>query len=294
MRQSIGPVIALIVILLVGVLGYRALFSPDGPELRVLRVAGEVRRRAPKSGVAPLAPGDLLHLEDSVQVGEDGDLSVAVGDDAELRLKPGTSVTITEVGDRGISLELEQGRVTARLRRGSLGVGVAAGARRARLLEGEATVGRDAADLFTVEAVSGEVSLEGAAGVSSLGPGGAVVVGPDGGAVEARLAEALLLELLLSDDRDAEGRVSITARTSPYARVRVRGDGAPLGPNGAPLELRADGEGALRLPPMDVPPAGLDLVLDATDPFGRTVSQRQRVEPPPGPQLSGSEVRWSP
>ncbi len=294
MRQSVGPIIALIVILLVGVVGYRALFSSTGPELRVLRVVGRVERRAAQLGPTALVAGDLLDLQDSVQVGDDGELSVAVGEEAELRLRSGTTVTITEVGERGLRLELEQGRVTARVRRGGAGVGVGAGPRAARLTEGEANIGRDASDLFTVEAVEGEVAVDGAPGHGALGPGEALVVSGEGGVVEAHLAEALLLELLLPEARDEQGRVSIIAHTSPFSMVRVRGEGAPLAEDGGPLTLRANGEGELRLPPMVVPPKGLDLVLDATDPFGRTVSQRQRVEPPPGPELSGSEVRWAP
>lgn len=294
MRQSVGPILALLVILLVGVVGYRALFSSNGPELRVLRVVGSAQRRAAQAGAAPLVAGDRLDAQDSVQVGEHGELSIAVGEESELRLRAGTTVTITEVGERGLRLELEQGRVTARVRRGGLGVGIGAGARGARVLEGEANVGRDADDLFTVEAVEGEVAVDGAPGLGPLAAGQARGISAEGGVVEASLAEALLLELQAPEGPDAQGRVSIQAHTSPFSHVRVRGEGAPLAEDGGPLTLRADGEGVVRLPALVVPPRGLDLVLDATDPFGRTVGQRLRVEPPPGPELSGSEVRWAP
>ena len=269
MRNHLQVLAAAAAVLVAGWLAYFLLFERGGaPSIVVLEATGAVTRTNPSAGAAPLSAGDQLLVRDRVQVSGQGGALLGVGPDTRLRLEPDTVIEVLSVDADGVRVELEDGRVQARVRPGSPQLAVSSQGRLLRAADADFTVGADAdAEVLAVVVNRGDVGIEGAPG------------GPQ--ALEAGSSATLMpgeLPILNADDADllldvrwptAETRddtVTLDGRTAPRARIRVTGGAQPVdgiadvdGRFSVAVPLR-EGDNTLRVSARD--PLGRDVVVD--------------------------------
>lgn len=287
MRENLGLLLALLVILLVGVVGYRALFGPQGPELVVLDAAGQAVRVRAAEGAVPLQVGDALAVDDQLMVGETGVLRVGIGEGSELSLQANSALRLTAVTDDGVRVELEGGAVSARVRAGAPSLGLRARGRELQLASGEVSAGLADDGRLTVEVLAGELALSGVDGQATLVAGRRLDLADGQAPVAAAITDVLPLQIAEPSTVGDDGVVSVVAQTQPYAMVELSGAGAAV-------QVIAGADGIARLPPVIVPRGGANLVLRARDALGREALVTQRFEAPAGPKLMGTAVQWAP
>lgn len=287
MRENLGLLLALLVILLVGVVGYRALFGPQGADLVVLDAVGQAVRVRAAEGAVPLRVGDALAVDDQLMVGESGVLRVGIGEGSELSLQANSALRLTAVTDDGVRVELEGGAVSARVRAGSPSLGLRARGRELQLTSGEVNAGLADDGRLTVEVLAGELALSGVDGQSALAAGQRLDLADGQAPVTAPLAEGLQVQIRGPSTVGEDGAVSVIAHTQPYALVELSGAGAAVHAVAGP-------DGVARLPAVVLPRGGATLALRARDALGREASITHRVEAAGGPKLMGTAVQWAP
>ncbi|MBL8615871.1 MAG: hypothetical protein JNM72_09715 [Deltaproteobacteria bacterium] len=287
MRENLGLLLALLVILLVGVVGYRALFGPQGPELVVLDAVGQAVRVRAAEGAVPLRVGDALAVDDQLMVGETGVLRVGIGEGSELSLQANSALRLTAVTDDGVRVELEGGAVSARVRAGAPSLGLRARGRELQLASGEVNAGLADDGRLTVEVLAGELALSGVDGQATLAAGRRLDLADGQAPVAAPITEALQIQVRGPSTIGEDGAVSVIAQTQPYALVELSGAGATV-------QVVAGPDGIARLPAVIVPRGGATVALRARDALGREASVTHRFEAPAGPRLMGTAVQWAP
>lgn len=282
MRLPAQLLLAVTAVLLLGWLGWVLLFGGDAaPALAVRTARGAAVERAGGGVPRALAPGDPLGSRDIVRVDARGAVELAVGDEGRLVLDGGTTVRVLEVDAAAVQVELDEGRVSARVGPGGARLGVSSRGRAAMSSDGAFTVGVDALGGMMVAAEAGRVAIEGVSGVEALAPGEVLRAAP--GEPGVRAAGPLLLEVAWpAPTREPTARVE--GRTAPFARVR-----AGAGPG---VVASADGRFVLVLP-LEADSVPVSVV--AEDPLGARQEasgtlQRDR-DAPAARQVS---VGWGP
>ncbi|MCB9778085.1 MAG: FecR domain-containing protein [Alphaproteobacteria bacterium] len=292
MKQGLQLLLAALLVLVVGFAGYRLVFSEDGAvAVEVVEAEGDVHRTDATGHRSALAPGDRVEAQQTVHVGEDGRAVLGMGDDTRLELEARSAVQILEVDASGVRVELEQGRVSARVRAGGTPLGLSSRGRAVYVEDGETTVAVDQEGALAVEPGRGSVRVE---GVSDDGSGRSVEAGqrltslPGGEPVIEAIPVELLLEVAFPGNPTTRAAdVLVEGRTAAYAEVHV-GDGADS------VAVRADADGRFRASvPLD---EGENQVrVRARDALGNTrEDELSIIRDSTAPTITGSEVQWGP
>ena len=290
MRQGIQLVLVAILVLGLGYVGYRLVFSEGaGLRVQVVETQGEVSRAGPEGRRVPLVAGDALDANQSVVVGANGHAVLGVGEGTRLDLDPASTVRVLEVDPGGVRVELEQGRVKARVRAGSTPLGITSRGRAIYADDADFTVAVDGEGALALQPDRGQVRVEGAAEQDTVVQAGSRLTSMPG---REAVMEAVPSQLLLDVGWPAKGstrgaEVVVEGHTAPYAEVQV---GQPE----AWTRVRAGPEGQFRAN-VSLREGGNDVQVRATDALGNTRQQSQQIErDSTAPSIAGSEVQWGP
>ncbi len=291
MRQSLQLILATVVVLVIGYVGYTLLFSDDDQvRVQVIAAQGQVTRAAADGGRSPLDVGDLLEIRDAVEVGIDSHAVLGVGEGTRLELDPASTVRLLEVDHTGLRVELEQGRVKARVRPGGVPLGLTSRGRAIYAEDADFAAAVDAAGALAVEPERGEVRVEGADDEPAKVPAGARLTALPG---KKPVLEAVPSELLLEvgrpgQDLTRQADMLVEGRTGAYAEVRV-------GREGSWTNVRAGPDGRFRASvPLDE--GDNTVVVEARDALGNTREDELRIirDSTAPPITAGSEIQWGP
>ncbi|MDG1482125.1 MAG: FecR domain-containing protein [Myxococcota bacterium] len=239
MREQIQTLLAAMLVLIAGLVGYTLLFSDsDEIGLSVVSTSGVVVR-TDKDGLQESAtPGMRLLPKDELTVGAQGAAELAVDEQTRMTLSSASSIRVVGVDAGGVRIELEEGRVTARVRPESPALSITSRGRGVSATDAEFDVVAGADGALGVEGRRGELSLQGFDDVSSLPEGTRLSVAPGLPAQAAPIPASLLLEVAWPEHtvtRDAA--VALQGQTSPYASVSL------LSADQQPTTIRAGADG---------------------------------------------------
>lgn len=288
MRQGLQLLIVLVVVLVGGVVGYSLIFSEDErPSLRLVEASGTVLRTGPGGQVQPLGVGDELVARDGVQVGEGSTAVLGLGDETRLELHSASSMRVVDVDASGVRVELESGRVSARVRPGGGQVGVSSRGRAVYGSDADFTVAVEDDGLFVTQAERGSLRTEGMEGLPETVSAGMLLSAlPGRDAVLGAVPEALKLVVSWPDPlRVRLPQLVLEGQTGPYVQVSV-GDGEQW------TRIRSGSEGSFRVP-LELDLGANGVVVQVRDALGNQrederVIERERT----APSILGSEVQW--
>jgi len=229
-RAQVQIVLAIALLLFAGYVGYATIFGDDAAVgVTLVELKGDVVRTWADGARQPATQGMAVGPQDRVSVGADGNAVLSFGPEATVRLESKSSVRVLDVDATGVRIELEGGRVQARIRSGSPVLGVDSLGRRVVATDADFTMGVDEEGALSVRAERGRLDLQGIGGASSLDAGQRLDALPGGDAVtriDSAVDAGLLLEVAWPEvDRTRDSQVAVSGRTGPYAQVEVgRGD----------------------------------------------------------------------
>jgi hypothetical protein len=223
MRKALVGVLAAVVVvaMFVALWQYNRRDAPT-PELRLTEVEGEVELARP-SGPAEARRGTVLQPLDRVATGEGGHAILTLGRDTNIRVGPASSLAVVGVDETGVSLELENGALQATVRPESGAVRVGNRGRSVLATAGEFEVGV-LGEVLQVSATRGGLSLSGI-DATRLEEGQQATVLDRHADVGAIPEELLLAVVWPESTRTRATTASISGRTTPGARVAIRGAG---------------------------------------------------------------------
>lgn len=290
MRQAVPVLLALLVVSLLGLVGYRWLFAPPARvELELIEARGEVTRLASDGQRAELRPGEGVRPGELVAVGADGAAVLGLGADVRLELPAASAMRVVDVEEAGVRVELEQGRVRARVRAGGGQVSVSNRGRAASANDADFTVAVDEEGLLAIVAERGELRVEGVEGAASSLPAQMLLTSLPGrpGVVEALDAGLRLLVRWPEPLRLRLAELALDGQTGPYLQVTVE-----VGDQSA--RVRSNGEGAFRVP-LRLALGENPVTVRVRDALGnQREDQRVLVREPAAPSILGTEVQWGP
>jgi hypothetical protein len=223
MRDSVKTLLAILVVLAVGWIGYRVLFRPEpaGP-LLVEAVQGGVIFIEAGGARVEARPGVALAPMDRIETSENGRADLSFGESNTIAIHPGSAVKVLGVSPEGVRVELDGGRVQATVRPGRGSLGIVNEGREVVAQDADFAVGIGQGGLLAVESQRGTVVVRGVPDINRLAEGQRMSVTPDGTARLAAIPESLLLQVAWPDQaRTREAEVSVRGRTDPGAEVRV-------------------------------------------------------------------------
>ena len=259
MRRLVTAALALLVVVAASSALWRYARSDRAlAELRVLEVYGDVRVGTGGEG-RPAAEGQRLAAADRLTTGGDARAVLALNGDSRIRVGPASSVVVKDVSLEGVSLELEDGALTAIVRPESGALRVGSRGREVVATHGEFAVGVSGA-VLQVDARDGAVVLSGV-DVTRVEAGQQAIV-VDRHAEIAAVPEALLLAVEGPGGAPTrEDRAVVSGVTAPGARVEGRGRfGSRRGRAGD------DGRFAVEVPLVE---GDNDVEVVAVDPLGQ-------------------------
>ena len=231
MRQGIQILAVALLLVAIGLLAYRSLFTDESPSLLV-RSSERATLRGADGTTRTLAEGDVVSVGDRVVTASGGSAALTSGE-SELSLQAGSSMLIKKLDETGIEVEID-GRLSAHVRHTPLRV----------VNEDRSVYATDADFAFAasegtlaVDTTRGEIALEGFGDVAKASAGERVTAAEGGAAVKSAIPASLLLEVAWPEEKETRSAtVNVHGRTDPYARVSV-------GREGAWQEVRAGADG---------------------------------------------------
>jgi hypothetical protein len=288
MRQQLQLLLLTVLVMALGLAGYRLLFAEKkGSELVVVAAEKATVSRA-GDGVDTLNVGMILDVQDTIRTGEDGSAQLRFGSGAGLILSADGSMRILSADGSGLRVELEEGAVSARVRPGMAPLGITNRGRAVRATDADFTVMVDSAGGLSAVSERGSLGLSGFGDLEELAIGDVLRAIPDRKAIAAPAPEKLLLDVnwpTTATTRSAE--VVVEGRTDPYAMIIV-GEGEQR------VQMRADINGLFQASvPLKEGENGLELTV--RDVMGREVIQKRKVNrDSTAPIVQGAEVVWGP
>lgn len=285
-RQSLTLILVGMLVLIGGFVAYRLIFAPDPIDgLQVVEVSGKVSRTDASGAEVQAGVGDVVAAQEQVRVDGHGYAVLAVGDATRLTLDASSSLKVLEVDERGVRVELQDGRVSARVRPGS-SVDVSARGRSVSARDADFAITAGPEGSVAVETTRGDVGLRGFDTVTSAAAGELVRALPGRAVVTGAIPAALLLEVNWPTGAPTRApELPVDGRTDPYAIVQIRqGDET--------LRVRAAADGSFRAT-MQVQPGENAVEVEAEDLQGRkvkTTGTMVREQPPP--PVTNTEVQW--
>jgi hypothetical protein len=278
-RRLLVSLLALVVVVAMVVAVGRYLGADRSEaELRVVEVHGGVTI----SGVGEehdAEQGETLDADDRIQTGPASRAVLSVNGGSEIRLAPEASVQVKRIDLDGVSLELEDGNLTATVRPDSGAVRVGNRGREVVATRGEFAVGVSG-DVLQVDARRGDLVLSGV-DVTRVEEGQQATVVDRHAEIEAVKKELLLDVAWPGDDRTRQEQTLVAGTTEPGAKVLAKGRfGTRV------TRAGADGRFELEVP---LEEGDNDVQLEAVDPLGRRteVTGRLQTRDTRGPTLKG-------
>ena len=284
MRRNTQVTLLVFLVLVLGYWGYQWKFSDSGGvSLSVVSHSGTTSRSDAAGIEQALAPGETIDVQDTLKTGEDGMILLQAGEGSQLSLSAESSMKIMSAGTRGVRVELENGRVSARVRPGSPALGVTNRGRAVNATNADFTIVVDPEGALGVQADRGDLQLQGFEDEKTLTQGKRLRALPGEVPVAAPVSSALLLEVDWPQSavtRSAE--VTIRGRTDPYASV-VIGDGTRV-------RAGKDGKFRAKVPLLE---GNNDLNVRVRDLMGRESDSKKTVKrDSTAPAVQSSEVLW--
>lgn len=258
MRDALQIVVAATLVLLLGMLGFRWLGADTDPVPLVFQqVQGEVTTLRGATPV-PAKVGDPLESSDRVSTGAGGRAVLGLGAGTRLELGESASLRVLGQGEDGLRLELEGGKIEARVRPDAGRVQIGAGGRLVSATDADFAMGLADGDL-AVETTRGSTTLQGFDGQSELVAGQQVLVSSSGELITGPIPDSLLLSVEWPPEALTRAdKLTVRGQTQPGTRVQVDG--------GARAVADASGNFALEL---ELREGENSVVVQATDPMGR-------------------------
>ncbi|MGB0640490.1 MAG: hypothetical protein ACPGTU_14225 [Myxococcota bacterium] len=288
MRQQLQLLLLTVLVMALGLAGYRLLFGEKQGERLVVVAAEQATVSRSGSGADELSAGMVLDVQDTIRTAKDGSAQLKFGTGAGLVLSADGSMRILSADGSGLRVELEEGAVSARVRPGMAPLGITNRGRAVRATDADFTVMVDSAGGLSAAPDRGSLALSGFGELEELGAGDVLRAVPNKKAVSAPAPEKLLLDVnwpTTTTTRSAE--VVVEGRTDPYAMVIV-GEGEQR------VQMRADINGHFQASvPLKEGENGLELTV--RDVMGREVIQKRKVNrDSTAPIVQGAEVVWGP
>lgn len=206
--------------------------EPKLAELKIQEIQGTVEVRHHHEADAawkPAQPGEALHPKDSVRTA-DGSYAVLIGGEAvQVRMEPGTEMSVAELTTELSRLMLENGMTTARVRAGgqhTLEIDAVGSGAVARTEAGNFTMTNDGKGTVGVGTREGEVALLGKGRVVIVRAGQQSIVRPGQAPSDPTpVPTSLLLKVNwpAKANKLKKRQVLVTGSTEPGARVEVAG-----------------------------------------------------------------------
>ncbi len=279
MSENARIVLIVLAILVLGLLGYRLIFSgEDVTPLLVQAVEGRVSHVDPQGERSSLSPGHMLERLDRVETTSGGRAFLTMGGGSTLTVNQGTSVRVLDVSGDGVRVELDEGSVEATVRPERGSVGIVHRDRQVISTEGTFAVGVGSQGNMAVENHGGSLQLVGIDTVEGLAEGERLLLLADGTPRLAAIPESLLLEVAWPDSaRTRQAEVAVRGLTDPGAEVRI-------GAAGHWTTVVADAEGHFEAT-VALEEGENPLKVVSRDPIGRSTTDETLVvrdtEPPP-------------
>jgi hypothetical protein len=204
---------------LLGTLYFYLGYAETVASLGIEQVSGEVTHTRQGAAVAA-AVGEQLIEGDAIRTGEDGSAVLTRGDGVAIRLSNATAVRVGAIQDDVVELELESGRVRARVRPDGGAVRLSSAGRRVLLTDADLVLVAGGDGTLTVQAERGQAALSGVAGVHTLREGERAHAFADGASVIGPVPQELLLEVAWPPPSKASA-VQLFGTTEPAARVEL-------------------------------------------------------------------------
>lgn len=287
MREHAPALLLALVVLVLGWFGYERWFGSDhGAELILLDVGGDVTVQRPGEGPLKAETGFEVQPQDGVKVGEGGHAVLTIGAETRLTLNELSSIQVLAVSADGVRVELEEGKVSARVRPGSPSLSVLSQGRDLSASDADFEVVAEADGGLTAQASAGAVTVTGVPGATTLSGGHRLVSLPGQPAALTEVTPDLLLQVEWpGQDPVKVEEVSIKGKTGPYARLDVK-------VGSQTVATRADASGAFEV---QVPVAEGDnpLTVQATDMMGEKNSASGAVKRDSrAPTATSASVLW--
>lgn len=289
MRDHIRLGVVILAIIAVSAIAWQALFGAGPADALVVTAAQGARvQRAGRASSEPVAAGVVVEGRDQLVVGTGGHAILELGQGTRMELGADASVRVLSVDARGARVELEGGRLEARVTPGSPVLGVESRGRAVVATDAAFTVGVDADGTLAVRPETGRLSIEGVQGVTSVAAGERLTVPAEGTGVIDEATRALLLSVDWPDGAVREPSAPLTGRSAPHARVEVRS------PGGGVVTTRADDGGRFALEvSLEEGPNPLEVVV--SEPIGGEQQTTQTiVRDSQPPSATTVEVGWGP
>jgi len=248
-------------------------------ELRLEEVRGTVEVRRGGGEWRGASVGEALRASDTVRT-LDGAYAVLIGGEAvEIRMEPGTEVSVAELTDSLSRLLLGNGMTTVSVKSGAhhtLEMGAVGSDAVARSEGGRFTVSNNGAGTVALASLEGETSLSGQRKVVIVRAGQQSIVRPGQGPSDPTSIPSSLL-LKVNWPNRPRRQALVTGQTEPGSRVIIDGKSVPLDEEGhfsATVALK-EGANPLRVDARSVggrtQEERRDLTVDTTPPKGVTV-----------------------
>ncbi|MFT5680734.1 MAG: hypothetical protein ACI8RZ_001640 [Myxococcota bacterium] len=246
MPEQLQTLLAALLVLIAGFVGYTLLFSGDDEiGLSVVSASGDVRRTDGEGLEEDAAVGMRLMPKDELTVGESGSAELAIDEQTRLTLSSASSIRVVGVDAGGVRIELEEGRVSARVRPESPTLSITNRGRGVTATDADFTVvtGEDGA--LGVESSRGELALQGFDDITALVGGSRLSIAPGLQAQTTPIPASLLLEVAWPEQAvTRESEVAIQGQTSPYASITLSG----IGDQTATIRAGSDGRFSTSVP----------------------------------------------
>ena len=289
MRAQVRLLLVVLVVLVAGGVAWQLLFSAGATERLVITVAdGATVRVAGGAAAQPVRAGHVIRDRDQLVVGDGGRAVLEMGEGTRLELSERSRIRVLEVDPEGVRVELEGGRLEARVTPGSPVLGIGSRGREIIARDADVRVGVDADGALAVAANRGAVEVRGVDGVTGLAPGQRLAALPDGPGVVDAATLALLLQVRWPGGAVQGETAPLEGQTAPFAQVRVEGAG------GATQVVRAGADGRFEVAvPLAEGPNPVS--VHAVDPTGAQADAAGSLERDSRPPSATSvEVGWGP
>jgi hypothetical protein len=289
MRAQARLMLVVLAVLVAGGVAWQLLFTADDAERLIITSAdGATVRVAGGAAAQPVSAGHVVRDRDQLVVGDGGSAVLEMGEGTRLELAERSSIRVLEVDPEGVRVELEGGRLEARVTPGSPMLGIGSRGREIVARDADVRVGVDGDGVLAVTASRGEVEVQGVEGVQALQAGQRLGAMPEQPGVVDAATLALLLQVQWPDGAVRDGTIPVRGQTAPFARVDIDSAGG----TSRTLRAGADGRFAAEVPLEEGANA---VTVHASDPNGAEADAAGSVERDSRPPSATSvEVGWGP
>ncbi len=220
MRDALQLLAVAFAVLILGGLGYRAIFGGTGGAQLILETThGEVLVES-GGGSAPARPATRLRANDRLVTARGGQAVLTLGGESRLTVEESSSLTVLGLEADGVRIELEGGRIQATIRPGGASLGVVTGGGEIQADDADFAIQIDERGA-AVETTRGSLELMGFLEIEGLSAGERLLVLDNNAPVRTPIPEDLLLEVRWPDRlKTREDVMVIIGETEPGARVQ--------------------------------------------------------------------------